>query len=354
MSAAALNGVAATRARLQAGAWGIWWADVSLPEPAPMSGRVALTFADVSAQGFVISGGVTEGTASYRIAGGRGGWGKVLPPKAYRDDAGVKLGNVVGDAAAECGEVLEGVPATRLGPHYARVAERASLTLNRLASRAWRVDFDGVTRFGAPSPGVYAGDASRTRVDPTGQIIELVTDTVGNLRPGVIVDGSAPATDVEYSISAKRMTIRVYAARTLANRRLEAQRLILEALLPSLRYQGMTEYRVVLQSGDLVDLQPAHLATGMPELEGVPVRWASGYKVEHLLGSLVLVSFIDGDPSRPCVIAGDSPDAPGWMPLTIDIGGPGGLGIVRQTDAVQAGPFGGIAVGGSLRVKCAL
>lgn len=36
-------------------------------------------------------------------------------------------------------------------------------------------------------------------------------------------------------------------------------------------------------------------------------------------GELVLVTFVDSDPSRPVVIAHDAPDAPGGTPSTIEI-----------------------------------
>jgi hypothetical protein len=93
----------------------------------------------------------------------------------------------------------------------------------------------------------------------------------------------------------------------------------------------------------------------MPELSRVPVRpGVSGCKNMVLPGELVMVSFADGDPSRPFVFAHDAPDAPGWMPLTIELGGPGALGVARMTDPVIAGPFAGTIVSASARVKAAI
>jgi hypothetical protein len=93
----------------------------------------------------------------------------------------------------------------------------------------------------------------------------------------------------------------------------------------------------------------------LPDLQGVQVRpGMAGLKCKALLGSLVVVQFLDADPSRPAVTAFDAPDAPGWMPLELDLGGPAALGVARMTDPVQAGPFSGVIVSGSLRVKAAL
>jgi len=81
------------------------------------------------------------------------------------------------------------------------------------------------------------------------------------------------------------------------------------------------------------------------------VRGPAGVKARVTPGALVLVSFVDADPSRPVVVAHDDPDAPGWMPLELDLGGTDLRGIVRLGDAVQAGPFAGVTTLASLRVK---
>jgi hypothetical protein len=68
-------------------------------------------------------------------------------------------------------------------------------------------------------------------------------------------------------------------------------------------------------------------------------------------GELVLVCFADGDPSRPQVFAHDHADAPGWMPLAFQIGGPLGLPIAFMGATVQAGPFAGAITSGSTLAK---
>lgn len=355
MSLGALNDTPATRATVSVPAWGAWWLDVELAEPVDLSGLVTFTLADKTFEGSIVSGGASHGRASYRIVGGRGGWGKLLPKKGYSDDAGVKLTKVIGDAAHLAGEAIEGAPTSRTGPHWARIADRpASAVLHELTPEAWRVDFDGVTRFGALPTVAYSGDGARTRVDPAGEIVEIATETIGELLPGVTVDGSSPATDVEYILSASRFTVRVYAGQAGKARRAKAMAQIQDALDPRARYRTTYEYRVVQQVGKRYNLQPARVASRMPDLENVPVRPFFGLDATVVPGSLCLVVFADGDPSRPQVIAGDAIDAPGWMPLTLELGGPGALGVARQTDAVIAGPFGGTIVGGSVRIKAVL
>ncbi len=351
MSIATLNGASVTRARVHVPAWGRWWADLDLAEPVTQSGAAALVVAGQAMTGTIVSGGAANGRAAYHVVGGKGGWGRTLPAKPYNDDAGVRLRTVLGDAAAEVGETLADVPATQLGPHYARHGGPASVALNLLAERNWYMDFAGVTRIGQRAATTYTGTAPRVRVDPLAQVIDLAVDSIAGLVPGVRVDGHEPATDVELELDPDRLTARVYYAASPLSQRLKAWADILLGLDPRARYRGTFEFRVVTQSGERLNLQPVYAASKMPDLANVPVRLAPGVKALHLLGSLVMVAFADADPSRPYVFAGDAADAPGWMPLELEIGGPATLGIAYQGSPVQAGPFAGAVTLGSARFK---
>ena len=244
MSLATLNGAAVAGARVQISAWGAWWADVGLPDEVVLSGKATLVIADVTLQGTIISGGVANGAAGYRIVGGAGGWGKTIPPRSYPNDAGVKIANVIRDAAQAAGETIGDLPSTRLGANFVRPEGPASRVLHAVVPRAWYIDLDGVTRFGARPTQAYTGSAARTHVDPRGAIVELATETLAGLVPGVTIDGSAPATDVEYLLDEKRLTVRVYAG-TRSNRRLDALSRTIEALFPEMRWAGAFEYRAV-------------------------------------------------------------------------------------------------------------
>lgn len=351
MSLAAIGQAPATRARVTAGRWGLWWADVDLAGEVSLSGKQTLKFADLTLQGAVVSGGVADGRSAYRIVGGAGGWGVELKSHSYLDDAGVRLDGVLQDLAKDAGETIADRPTTRLGPHYARDAGTAYRALNLLAKESWRVGFDGVTRLSAYPTVAYTGNAPRVRRAPASQVIDLTPDTLVPFPPGVVVDGQRPATDVEYELDENRLTVRVYSGRR-SNRRLSAYRRIVEALFPELRYSRAYEYRVVNQVGNRLNLQPARVGIGMPDLSRVPMRpGMAGLKAEVKPGELVLVVFADADPSRPQVVSHDAIDAPGWMPLSLELGGPGALGIARIGDTVQAGPYAGVITSGSARVK---
>jgi hypothetical protein len=335
-------------------AWGRPWADVQLAQPTEFAAgaRVTLTIADVAISCAVVSGGAFEGHAAYRLVAGAGGWSKTIARKGYVNDAGVRASNVLSDAAAACGETITDLPTTRLGPHYARAEGLASDVLNVLAPRNWYVDFAGVTHVGKRAAAAYAGTAPRVHVDTVGQIVELATETLVGLVPGVVVDGFAAATDVEYVLEPNRLTARIWGGPALTTRRLGAIADIVRSLTAHDRYRGVFEFRVVTQSGERLNLQPVRTATGFSDLSNVPVRpGVAGCRGDVQLGELVLVAFVDGDPSRPVVVAHDAPDAPGWMPLTIELGGPGALGVARIGDAVQAGPYAGVITSASARIK---
>jgi hypothetical protein len=356
VSLVALNGVSCARGVARVPAWGAPWVDLNCVEPLELAKGAAATvqWADVTISGVVASGGAYEGRAAYRIVGGHGGWNRELPAKAYANDIGCRASLVLSDAAAEAGETIADLPTNVLGPRYARAKGAASDALNLIAPRNWFVDFAGVTRIGQRAQSSYAGDAPRTRVDKNFGVIELATDSVAGLLPGVVVDGEAPATDVEYELEEGRMSVRVYHARR-GDRFLTALERIIWALFPHIRYRGTYEFRVVTQSGERLNLQPVRVSSGFSELRAVPVRpGMAGLKAMVQPGELVLVTFADADPSRPQVISHDAPDAPGWMPLTLELGGPGALGVARLGDTVQAGPYAGIITGASARIKAAL
>jgi hypothetical protein len=357
MSTASVNGITASRMRVNVPAWGAPWVDVDLTEETALAAGNAVTvvLADLTISGVVVSGGSNGGRSAYHIVGGKGGWNRELPAgRPYADDLGIKVSTVLGDAARAAGETLADVPDTRLGPRFARIVGPASRVLHELAPRNWYVDFAGVTHIGQRPTTTYTGDDPRTRVDKALGVIDLAVESLAGLVPGVIVDGSRPATDVQYELEGSRLTARIYAA-AYGDRFLNAQRRIFEALFPDIRYRGTFEFRVVTQTGERLNLQPVRVSSGFGDLAAVPVRpGMAGLKAMVQLGELVLVTFADADPSRPQVIAHDAPDAPGWMPLQLELGGPGALGIARIGDTVQAGPYAGVITSGSARVKAAL
>ncbi len=324
MSTATLAGLTVTRCRVSLPRWGAWYAEVELDRPEALSGRVDLVLADATYSGTIVSGAPWQGRARYRIAAGAGAWGRIIPAQDYSNDAGVRFDDVVGDAAHECGETVEGAPETVLGVKWARAEEPASRVLQHVAPGAWYVDEAGVTRLGARSAVAWTGDATEIARLAEQQLRVLAPASIATLVPGAIVDG-VEAVDVEHELDDKRVL-----RSTVWGRARDAAAIsrIVESLFPSWRYQRTTEFRVVQQRGERLDLQPVRASSGLADVCLAPVRLPPGLRALWALGSRCLVTFVDGDPAQPVVIAGDDPSSPGWLPreLVLDAGATVGIG----------------------------
>jgi hypothetical protein len=369
VSVGKLGGNICSAMRHQAPSWGAWWLDAEIVDEVSLTtgARVTAELGGRVLQGTIVNGYAKHGAASYRVVGGAGGLGRALPAKPYHNDAGVKLSTVVGDAVAEAGETITGLPTTRLGAHYARDEGPLSALLNRHFPRGWYVADDGTITIGQRSAAVYVGDGARVDVRPGQNTITLDVEALDNLAPGVTIDGSDPATDIEVTLTGKSLRVRVYASTTGTARRQTAFAKLLAAHLPDLRYRGAYEFRVASQDGERFNLEPVLAASGLPDLLLVPVRGPAGFRATVQVGELVVVTFINAQPDRPAIIGHDDPEAPGFTPLQIDviasatmnldagamaIGGTAAtLGAARMTDPVVAGPFSGTIVNGSATVK---
>jgi len=347
---ATLSGEAVSRLSLQIPCRGLWWSDVDLVDESDLTGSVLLDIGGASYVGYIVSGGAFNGRSSYRVVGGFGGWGKTLPAKGYVNALGVSTATVLRDLADETGERVSTLPTTRQGPHFARVAGPAYSTLSSVVSD-WYVDSDGSTVTSARAPSTFGGEYVVTRHDKGIGAIEIAVDDADGLVPGVSIAGSPSATDVELSLTSNKLICRAYYRRTLP-RRIAALDAIWRALDPRRAYRGVYEYRIVSVSGDTLNLQPARVSSGAPDLSEVPIRpGMGGIRADHKDGALVLVCFADSDPGRPQVFAHDAVGAPGWMPTTLHFGDDPTLGVARLTDEVIVGGFSGAITKASTTVK---
>lgn len=327
-----LNGRIATACSVQIPAFGLWWAEVeaaSANAADVMTGAATIVLDDVTFRGTIVSGGAVETRARYRIVGGAGGWGRTIAAKGYANDLGVKAGLVARDAALACGETIGTAPTSTVGPSFARAEAAASRVLDAIAPRAWYVDEAGLTQFGRRAAVTWPGKATRIADDSAHGRIELAPSSLAGLLPGAVVDG-IEAVDVEHELDGATGKFRstLWGRGIAATSRLpEALRRIVDAQTARHRYYAPWEYRVVQAPvGERLDLQAVRVSSGMPDLRSVRIRQGSaGVRVHPGIGSLVLVSFVDGDPSRPVVTAWDDQ---------------AGAGAVASEIALQAGTTG--------------
>lgn len=323
MGLSTLAGHRVTHATATLPAWGRWYASANLDGEHTLSGRVELKMADLTLSGTVLSGGPDKGRSSYRIVGGAGGWGRTIPDESYDDDAGVKTSTVLGDAAAAVGETLDTSTLSssdRQGPRYTRPEGPASALLERHASKAWYVGEDGTTRLGRRAASTLPPKVTHGPVDRARRTVTLASESIAAILPGLVVDG-LEAVDVVHELTPSGLRSTVWGAISgRADRAVEAIRAIVDQLDPFRKFRGVTEYRVVTQTGDLLDLQPVLSSLGMPDLPRVPMRpGVSGCRSDVMLGSTVLVGFVNSDPSRPYVAAFEGADGAGFTPLLTEI-----------------------------------
>jgi hypothetical protein len=332
---------------LQLPAWGIWYAHATLDAEVELEGAAVLELAGLRLSGTLV-GGPSKGSSRYRIVGGRGGWGKTIKRGSYTNDAGVKLATVLLDAARAAGEELDAatIPARTIGPGGARPEDPASRVLELHVPQNWYVGEDGITRVGRRPAVTYTGAGTRGELDVARGMLELAADELGQLVPGVVIDG-LEAYDVEHELDSARLRSTIWGRGTSStSRRLAAHRKLLLQLLPDLRYRGVTEYRVVTQeASDRINLQAVRVSLGMPDLRRVHVRAGiAGARADLALGSRVLVTFVDGAPGRPVIVGFEEPGGGGFLPNRLDLGK--GLGrVLREGDTltlqgVQANPSG--------------
>jgi hypothetical protein len=325
MATATLNKNRVTSARVNIPAWGIWYADASVDGAVTLSGAAELKIADLTLTGTILNGGPDDksGRSHYRIVGGKGGWGRELPPKGEANDAGVKVLQAITDAARAVGETLDTSTISsseRTGPHYVRPEGPASRVLQVLKPEGWYVDETGTTKIGARATTTPSVKKSVMKVDKARGTVELAAESIASLLPGAVVEG-VTAVDVKHEISDKGLRTTLWGKQGgTTSRRLEAQRAIFEQLFPALKFGGVYEYRVVLLAGQRVSLQPVRVATGMPDLLRVPIRpGVSGMKSTLVPGCRVLVAFVDADPGHPMVIAHEDSEGDGFLPLITEI-----------------------------------
>lgn len=328
---ATLNDRTITRCRLSLPAWGLPFAEVEIDGRDELEDNtVTLQLSDLEASMTVVTSGSWRARRRYRLIGGSGGWGEQIPARGYTSDLRVLPATVAADAAAAAGEVIDvtGLTTDSLGGHWTRQEGPAARTLELLAPQGWRVDVTGVTRFGQPPAVEYTGEAARVDLpDRAVGRIELAPQTgVSQLVAGVVVDDTA-AVDVEHRVEGGALRTSIWAAHGATSRLLSGLARIVAQLTARYRFAGAYSYRVVSQDGDRLDLQPERSVTGMPWLQRVRPRYFPGLRVDHTLGSLVVVQFLDGDPARPVVTGGDDPESAAWLPETVRIDSDGDVEV---------------------------
>lgn len=298
---------------LSIGLTGTWRGEVWCDEGQAPTGDLTLTVGDLVLRGAASIGGTDAPDAPHLIHEGARGWELEVSASdlTYENANGVRLRTVLTDLAKRAGEPIELPRDVNLGKHWCVIATRAGarLTLRDaldalVAGRyvqPWRVDLDGVTRFGERTGGAVDVDAVTViRRDEAHGYAIVGADAFLALLPGATFEGHTITrlviTERPGNLQAEVWT-RAPSAMTSIMRKVSRS-------FPQLVYGHPRTYRVGAVATDgRLDLDAPADAPHLPALRKVEVWGIGGAKVKPTIGSLAIVVFRDALPSRPVVVA---------------------------------------------------
>lgn len=314
---------------------GGWRADVILESGASpaVGARLTLTLADLACVGTVltsgddITGSATEHARPHAVVVGGIGWETALAdPPHYQNDNGVRLSTILQDLARRAksdalpgGEPIELPPDLTIGDHwscptarpgeYLRVRDALAHLFEQGFVLPWRVDPDGVTRFGPRKGGAVTARATVLRRDLGVGLRVVGLDSPAAFLPGNTLEG-APIRRAVFLETAGALTADVWSDARLTFRS-RVLRIVSEAF-PALVYGYPRTYIVEAVGGDgRLSLRPPADA---PHLRALPKveAWAPyGMRLTPAVGSRVVVGFRDANPARPFVLAYEPVASPG-------------------------------------------
>lgn len=330
---------------------GVWSAEVSVAEDVvfSMGASARLTFGDLALTGTIVDGGPVNGLASYQVRGGKAAWDRVLPPRqAFQSDPGVKYSTVFQWLSEQTGETITtNIPADLRIPGSAWVPRGGPAwdTL-RLLSVAWYVDATGVTRVQErPSAAISSTVLANAqlldwRTDDGVRVYQ--TDEPAKFPPGGTIEGER-IEQVWLDASDGQIVLTLYSGSPSHGPATSLDRIV-QARTPEAFYYGFYEYAVVSQDGPRFGVRPVSTGPALGTIDRIlPWPGIAGASADLVVGSSVVVSFLDGRPSRPIICGYLPPSSPGGVPLISRIDGEqvilaGGVKLVgRETDKVLSG-----------------
>lgn len=333
---------------------GPWTAEVEFIEAPALTGRVTIQLGSETLTGTIIPS--SDGTFGLKrqsmIVGGAGAWGTVLAPKHYHNDAGVRAQLIAADAARESGETLGAfVPAAeRLTVDYVRGESAAAVALQvATGGNPWWVDYAGTTRVGPrPSSATDAAAYELMAFNPHTRRGVLAIDSIAAVGIGSILSAhlDQPQTirELILTVDGEGLRARFWSGATADPHMSELAQVLQDIITAQLakRLFGKYQYRVVQMRADgRVDVQAVRKIAGLPDQQTIRMfPGAPGLYPELTPGGIVLLEFLEGDPTQPVITGFIGRDGSGWIPELITIGGATGPRAARVGDAIEAGGIG--------------
>ena len=240
------------------------------------------------------------------IVGGLGWQSKIETPFALQSDSGIRLKTVLTQLAAGAGETIAQPPDVTIGNYYECVASRPGepLTwadaLNELYRSGlcplWRVDADGVTRFGARTASEVTDRATQILNDSATGCMTYGLDDPVQFLPGNTIGGK-PIGRVELRERGGRFEADVYTTESPSVPDL-VRRMIRAELESRLRTYVVHE----CHADGRCDLAPLADARHLPELRNVEQWTIGGIQYRASKGDEVAVAYLDARKTRPRII----------------------------------------------------
>lgn len=322
----AVAGIPAMTAELHVPRRGSWQCRVTFLDGPLPSGIVDVTLGALTLTGTVDPDRSGQALSEYAVSvvGGYG-WRTSIAERGYHNDAGVKGQTVAADAASDAGETIGTfVGVERLGPDFSREAGPAARALNAATRGEWWIDYAGTTQTG-PRPS-SAVDLPVLDYLPADRRAKLAIDDAADVTPGqTLTDdrfGTAVIDSISVTITAAGVECWVRLVASTAQRSLaDLVAGIVRGIIAE-RLDGVYRYRVVEVAADgRYDVQSVNTTLGLPDLSKLSAWSASGYHSEAVLGSEVLIAFIDGSRAEPVVLGFPGKAEDDHVPTLVEIAG---------------------------------
>jgi hypothetical protein len=308
-----IAGQAITSGSIRIPEQGDWFGDISTnaSERIPDGTRVEIVVENVTLSGAIVRGNITGDVGRYQVAG-RPEWDKPIKPRAYQSAANVLRKTVLSDLCrdvlgANWQSLVELPTAANLGNHFERpgtfgAVEVLARDVLELLELPWYVRADGVTVF-APRPSGAVSTEQQILVSKRNDAIGYRVVNCKDLAafsPGLTFEGETIG-DITYAIRPDDVESHVW-TRKAANEFAMAIKAWWRRMFPRVEIRGDWEFLARGPKPDGTwDLIPTdkHLhGLGITSINSILCTIA-GHGVTLQSGTAVVVSFLNGDPSRP-------------------------------------------------------
>ncbi len=281
--------------------------------------RVELVIENLTLSGAIVRGNITENVGRYQVAG-RPEWGNTIQPKGYQSSGSVLrktvLSHIVLETLGSGWESIVQLPsALDLGAHYQRAGSFGDVEILardalELLGVSWYVNNAGVTVFDTRPTGAVTTSETilvSYRNDAIGYRVVSCED-VAAFTPGLTFDGETIG-DVTYSITPKDVVMHVW-TRAAASAGMLWVRAMWRRMFPRVELQGFFSYTTVGPSqGGKYELRSTR-SRHLPNIGSADAWSIAGHTSDLVAGTRVLVTFADGDPSQPVIVAIDPSTLP--------------------------------------------